>query len=328
VGLHLRDIVLASLAAVPSACEGPPTHFEVDGRVEHFRAHANAKDCEFVCELALNDSHGKGHDNWHIDRLDSCEIESEPDTIHVTCSGTYRFAYEGRRPLAGLALDEPRAIDGELGACLAELAYLEAASIVAFSELATQLERLVAPAELIDRCRAAAVDERRHADLLAALSRRHGGEPREPLVQPRDAPSLLALARHNAVEGCVLESFAALIACVRAATADDADLRAAYRGIAEDELRHGQLAWDIDAWVLARLHARARARVLAARSLALAELPARARSLASPPLALQRLEPEMAARLAQGFAQRIRAAERELARRRIATAMHLRGDRA
>ena len=41
------------------------------------------------------------------------------------------------------------------GVTLAELAYLEAASILAFTELATQLERLGAPAELIERCHAA-----------------------------------------------------------------------------------------------------------------------------------------------------------------------------
>lgn len=316
MSLHLRYIVLASLASVSSACEGPPKPFEVDGRVE--RLHVPVRywdmpldqwDCKDVCEVALNDSHGHGHNNWTIKQLDSCELElAEPRLIHVTCSGIYRFAQEGRRPLAGLEREPPRSVTSALGAILAELAYLEAASILAFSELATQLERLGAPAELIERCLAAAADERRHADVLGTLARQHGGVPIEPRAHTRDTLGLFELARHNAVEGCVLESFAALIACVRAATARDPVLRHAYRSIAEDELRHGQLAWDIHAWAFARLDERARTQVIAARSHTLAELPSRARSLTALPHALQRLGSAAATRLAHEFADRIAAA--------------------
>jgi hypothetical protein len=313
VSIDLRALVLASLATVPSACSVPPTPFEIDAVVHDPYFYSDKPlaewDCKTICQIALNESHGHGHNNWGIRRLDSCEFErAEPDLIHVTCSGGYRFMQEGRRPFAQLEREHPRSLVSELGATLAELAYLEAASILAFTELAAQLERLGAPAELIERCQAAAVDERRHASVLAALARQHGVEPLEPHAPTCDALELIELARHNAVEGCVLESFAALIACVRAATAGEPVLREAYRSIANDELRHGQLAWEIHAWAYPQLDERARARVLSARSHALAALPKRARSLTSLPPGLQRLGPDVAVRLAREFANRITAA--------------------
>ena len=79
------------------------------------------------------------------------------------------------------------------------------------------------------------------------------------------------------------------------------------RPIADDELRHGQLAWDIDAWAFTRLDQPARMRVLIERTRALAELPDRAEALAALPPALQRLDPSSARWLAFEFAGRVAA---------------------
>jgi hypothetical protein len=313
VSIDLRSVVLGSLAMVSGACGGPPKPFEIDRAIRvpyyYWDRPREQWECKQLCQVALNESHGHGHNNWGITQLDSCQDELvEPRLVHVTCSGTYRFMNEGRRPLAQLERDRPRSFASELGATLAELAYLEAASILAFTELAAQLQRLGAPTDLIERCHAAALDERRHANVLGSLARRHGATPLEARARACHELELSELTRHNAVEGCVLESFAALIACVRATTAGDPVLREAYLDIADDELRHGQLAWDIHAWAFGRLDERARARVLAARSHALAQLPKRARSLTSLPPALQRLQPGTAARLAHEFSNRITAA--------------------
>ena len=49
---------------------------------------------------------------------------------------------------------------------------------------------------------------------------------------------LEAIAIENAVEGCVRESFGALLATWQAKTAGDARVRAAMKRIARDETRH------------------------------------------------------------------------------------------
>ena len=315
MSIDLRAVIVASLAAVPSGClTSWPRAFEVDAVVrKHDLQHGDQDKplgtlaCERFCWGGLNQR--ISHNRIEIKELDRCESEPvEPDAIHVICSGTYVTFHEGRRPLAQLEHDRPSSADAELGATLAELAYLEAASILAFTELAAQLARLGAPVELRERCLAAAEDERRHAAMLGALANQHGATPPKPRVHDRRPPELLELALHNAVEGCVFESFAALLACVRAATAADPVLRAIYCSIAEDELRHGQLAWDIHAWAFTRLDQRERAHVLDQRRRAIATLPAHARALASMPPALQRLQPQTAERLAHEFTDRIAAA--------------------
>jgi hypothetical protein len=80
------------------------------------------------------------------------------------------------------------------------------------------------------------------------------------------------VARDNAVDGCVRETFGALLGSVQAARARDARLRAFFAGIVEDELAHAALAWDLHRHLVRRLSTAARARVLAAQTRALAEL--------------------------------------------------------
>jgi hypothetical protein len=165
------------------------------------------------------------------------------------------------------------------------MAYLEAASVLAFEQLANQLSGFAAPNELIERCRVAASDERAHARWLTVLAQRRGACV--PMVAQTPAKSeLLDVALHNAVEGCVHETFAALLAACRAQRATSPVLRRVFAKIAADETVHGQLAWDIHAWLQTRLAPEHAAAVTAAQQLALARLPGRARELASQPAEL------------------------------------------
>jgi len=125
---------------------------------------------------------------------------------------------------------------------------------VAFRELAQWLAGHDAPAELVDRCLAAADDEVEHADALTALAAREGAEVPACATDPA-SDDLFSVALHNAVEGCVSEAFGALIAAHQAEQADDPRLRELLRTIADDELRHAQLAWDLHAWLWPRLTA-------------------------------------------------------------------------
>jgi len=186
----------------------------------------------------------------------------EGNTTAVECTVTPDCS-AGRRP-RGLR----RAIvagPSQAAAWLARAAHLEAASVHAFASLAEELRRLGAPDSLIRRAHTAAGQEARHARVMSRLARRRGAPV--PPVRLRAAPprSALAIAIENAVEGCVGETFAALLAHHQARAAQDPGVRRAMRRIADDETAHAALALDVDAWIAGRLTPAERARVARAK---------------------------------------------------------------
>jgi hypothetical protein len=72
------------------------------------------------------------------------------------------------------------------------------------------------------------------------------------------------IARENAVEGCVRETVAALVACRQAREASDPHIRRAMRGIARDEVRHASLSWSVHDWIQGSQSFSARRRTQAA----------------------------------------------------------------
>jgi hypothetical protein len=219
--------------------------------------------------------------------MQRADIGAAPSACEVTFLGndvTAEVAYEvyhdgphcpvdGRRP-AGLAAVQRVTGHGVVGAWLAQAAWLEAASIHAFVRLARELAAHRAPRSLIARALAAADDEVRHTTMMTALARRHGATVPVPVVAPPTPRSLEALALENMVEGCVRETWAAVIALWQAGAAPDPGLRATFAAIAGDEVRHAALAWAIDAWVRPQLDDFARARIDLARDAAAAALAA------------------------------------------------------
>ncbi|MFO0576605.1 MAG: ferritin-like domain-containing protein [Polyangia bacterium] len=186
-------------------------------------------------------------------------------------------------PVAGC--DAPGLV--AVGEYFAAAARLEAASITAFEVLRAELLAHGAPAELLAAASEAAADEVRHAERTAALAARYGARCAEPRVEPRPPRPLLELAIENAVEGCVRETFGALLGAYQAAAAADPEVAAAMAGIAEDEARHAALAWRLAAWLEPQLDAGGLAAVRAARAEAVATL---RRELAAPvPPELERL---------------------------------------
>lgn len=175
----------------------------------------------------------------------------------------------GRRPEG---LRNGRECGAGLGPWLADIARLEAASVVAFERLAGELEAFGAPASLVAMARESAADEVRHARVTAKLARRHGGVVEAPCVDDVPVRRLFEIARENAVEGCVRETFGALVATYQREHAESADLRAAMRVIAVDETKHSALSWEIAAWVEPLLEEAERRAVAAARAEAAADL--------------------------------------------------------
>ena len=186
-----------------------------------------------------------------------CELRS------TTCKDPLAISMgSGRRPLGFRPHDRS---GSPVAAFFALMVELEDASVPAFEALSADLARHGAPQSLVRRARKAARDEVRHTKMAVALARRHGGAVRRaevPVLAPR---SLEEMALENAVEGCVNETYGAVLATWAAARALDPRTRAAMAIVARDETEHSALAWDIAEWAEGRLDERARARVVAAR---------------------------------------------------------------
>jgi hypothetical protein len=230
----------------------------------------DARRCEVACAYASDnldvfDDLVSNYDYEEL-QLDDCALmiptREQPGLLQ--CSGVRidrEVSFAGRRPLAWA--------QGERGEPLDQMATMEQVSIRAFEQLAAQLRHVGAPANLIERCHAAARDEARHVMLIESL----GGRTlaRADLSASVEAP-LLDIALHNAIEGCVAETWAALLARRQSEHAADPDTRRVFAEIAEDECRHAQLAWDLHDWLCPRLEAGRAEQVCAARLAALVEL--------------------------------------------------------
>lgn len=158
----------------------------------------------------------------------------------------------GRRT-EGLAM--PALTGADAGAFLAWAASLEAASVTAFERLADELTAHGAPASLAAAARASARDEIRHAAAVGALARARGATVPEARIDAPVTRTLAAMARENVVEGCVYETWAAMVAWWQADHAGAPDVAAAQRRIARDETRHAALAWSVRDWCLSRADA-------------------------------------------------------------------------
>ncbi len=288
--MRLRALLFVTLAPFVSGCGGCcfPAHepFRVKGelheaelgellkRYDRTDADYARLTCAELCELVYE----VGRD-WQLVDLGTCTHtirppgEVGPDEVVATVDCTGRgaeFICKGRRPLGHV--ERLEFAGDELGAYLAHCAHLEAASVAAFHELAEQLAGLGAPAELVARCRVAAADEERHAAVLGGFAAARGAEVPPP-ERRACAPSLAAIAAHNAVEGCVHEAWAAVGAAWQAIHARDPALRAAFAVIADEEADHAQLAWDLHTWLIGQLDDDARAAVLAGQRRAIEALP-------------------------------------------------------
>ena len=215
---------------------------------------------------------------------DTCGQGTHEDEVLLSVSATGDIAVKqdvvikngdpncvsGRRP-EGLS-PHVRHCEDAVGAFFAECAYLEAASVPAFERLARELRAHGAPARLVKRALRARADEVRHAKATVALARRHGAEPSAVVVDLLPVRTLLAIAIENAVEGCVRETYGALVAVHQAAHARDPRVAAIMRRIADDETHHAALAWDVAEWLDSRLTDEERRLVAESRAHAVATL--------------------------------------------------------
>ncbi len=330
--MRVQSAVLSTLALLsplatigcPSTygCDPPSEPFNIDQPVTGADIQAlidagsttsatwSTLECSTLCREAYRRTRG-----WEMGGTSNCK-HTLPEKLdgtgaegNVTCSGTgYQYFCEGRRPLEHTEAGDEDCVD-IVGRNLAAMAYLEASSVIAFEQLAAWLQGRRAPAELVERCLAAAEDERHHARWLTQLATERGANVPVPMNSIiANEPSVLEVALHNAVEGCVHESFAALMAGMRAKRAGELQLRHVFARLSEDETRHGQLAWDLHDWLIEHLEPADARMVEQRRQEALDRLPERARELQRRlPQALGYMGGEEAERLASSFAIRLAA---------------------
>lgn len=134
-------------------------------------------------------------------------------------------------------------------------ARMEHASIAAFSQLSLHLCELGAPAYLLESTHQAALDEIEHSRLCYSvasqlLSQDQEAGPIRELKHSRGPVSFQRLAIGSLVDGCLAEGIAADVAQAAATKVDDPTIKSILERIAQDEERHGQLAWEILDWTL------------------------------------------------------------------------------
>lgn len=228
----------------------------------------------YLSECAQLCSSVQGYKNCEVTNGFGCDddamayVAADGEPIKIDCNLCNGV---GRRP-AGLARPRRRHATTALGSYFASAAHLEEASVHAFERLAAELEAHGAPRRLVRAARKSARDEVRHARVTSRIARRFGGEPAAVRVRSRGIRRLSLVAMENAVEGCVRETFGALVATWQSRHAEDDGIRRSMKSIAQDETRHAALSWAIARAIEPLLDERSRRRIATARARAVEEL--------------------------------------------------------
>lgn len=136
----------------------------------------------------------------------------------------------------------------------ARAAQLEHASIASFSRFSLELLALGAPPALLEGAHRAAIDEVRHARVSFRIASVLGSQSVGPGPLPLDRvdfhTTLEKAAVGAALDGCIVETVAALVAEEAARHAAPGAIRASLEMIARDESSHAQLAFTFLGWAL------------------------------------------------------------------------------
>ena len=215
----------------------------------HICSRANASGAKRLsnienCQLELIENWEALRKDYHWEKKN----EYNPTVGSVECNGTITYVRRGRSALSPTKGTQTTA---DLGGYFARAAQEEMTAIFAFQEMLHHLELFGAPEQLRRDCEKAIADEKRHMIMMSHMARRHGCKSALVQIPKQQSVSLFELAKHNALAGCIDETWAALIAEYQAKhTTQYAKL---FRIIATDEISHAQLSWDIHHWLLNRL---------------------------------------------------------------------------
>ena len=131
--------------------------------------------------------------------------------------------------------------------------HAEASSVAAFLQIRKELEGFGAPKALVDRCLKAACDEVAHAKAMSHICITNGGQLSQLSFGELPQRSLFEFAMDNIKEGCVGEAYAATCVMYQSQVLQASSLQKLLRSIAQDEMRHVELAYDIFTWCCTQL---------------------------------------------------------------------------
>ncbi len=177
----------------------------------------------------------------------------------------------GRRP-RGLKRTKRVVARTRIGAYFAQMAHEESASVHAFHRMKQELLAFGAPSRLVSAASRAAKEETRHTRMMRRHTHAYGATCSPARTKKVGRRSLEAMAIENAVEGCVNETFGALLMTWQAQHAASEDLRDTFTKIAHDEIGHAALSHAVATWAESQLDARAKTRVKRARERAIRKL--------------------------------------------------------
>ncbi len=223
--------------------------------------------CTYVCNYANND---RGSDiakvencrlelisNWEEMRKDLTweELNNKGDSVvgNVECNADFiehniGDYIEGR---TGISSTKGTISTNDLGGYFARAAQEEMTAVFAFQEMLENLKSFDAPQQLLDDCERAICDERRHMIMMSNMAKRHGCSSAIITLPKQKSVSLFELTKHNAIAGCIEETWAALIAAYR--SKHSKHYSKLFNIIAKDEIFHAQLSWDIHKWLMTQL---------------------------------------------------------------------------
>jgi hypothetical protein len=233
--------------------------------------HGYCADAGFICGLPLDYANEFVDLNLDAGTTDDGgpNVVCPPDagSVIVSC---YAYDCTGRLTEGHRAPQRKGALSAHR---FAAMAYLEAVSVHAFARLGHELRAHGAPASLVRDARRAMRDERRHSTVMTALARRGGVTPEMLCASSgEEIRSLFEVALENAVEGCVRETYGAVMGLVEAKRGADQDTRRALHAVAADECRHAELAWAVHRWVIPRLSNAQAAQIRSAMNQAMQEI--------------------------------------------------------
>ncbi|MAA78179.1 MAG: hypothetical protein CL916_02885, partial [Deltaproteobacteria bacterium] len=208
--------------------------------------------CLLLCQQSVMDTsiaQGSYHirdcseqrvDNWSelVQKGESTTPVGEVSCVLVP--KIHRRVIKGRAPLSSSANLQ---IVTSLASHFARQAQEEAISIFSFAELHQILCVYNAPKNLQERCIRSLKEEQAHTRMAITLCERYGGSSPDMHVPSPKTVSLFDAALHNAIVGCIQETWAAVLEEYQAQhTQIHQHIQ---RRIAKDEASHAQLAWDI-----------------------------------------------------------------------------------
>jgi hypothetical protein len=210
-------------------------------------------DGECCYEVTIED-----YENSCCNPFEQCVQEGRPLRVDgapriASVVRTRGWAEAAAPSLVGLSDAEREA----LAASWTRSALDEHASIASFARFALELMAHGAPRELVEAAHGAALDEVRHASAAFALASAYAGAPVGPGALPLPAAlpiehDLAAFALATALDACINETLAVLVAAEARAQATDPAVVAVLDAVVSDESRHAELAWRTLRWALDR----------------------------------------------------------------------------